>query len=258
MTENAETQTENVETQADKKAPVAMLKQPFVIALIIIGVALVILIATQTSNKGNQSEMSASSGVDASLDTEAENAGIELTPPRLDGSDRNTPSIVKNMNQKPGSVSAPGLDMLLKGLESKVAADPANVGNRILLAQTYNELGMQDKALIEMRALQKEQPEDGRVNLVLGSILSSSSDTEMVKESISVLDKAKTDAGVQQYLVDMYKGDALIRMQDHDGALKHWKAALDNMPLSDNRRAVLEQRISNLSAKPKPANDAQS
>ena len=43
--------------------------------------------------------------------------------------------------------------------------------------------------------------------------------------------------------------DALIRLQDHDGALKHWKMALEEMPQADNRRAKLEQRINELSKK---------
>jgi predicted negative regulator of RcsB-dependent stress response len=47
--------------------------------------------------------------------------------------------------------------------------------------------------------------------------------------------------------VHMYKGDALIRMQDHQGALEQWKLALKDMPPADNRRSRLEQRISELS-----------
>ena len=106
---------------------------------------------------------------------------------------------------------------------------------------------MQDKALTELRNLQKDNPENGRVNLVLGSILSKSNDQEKLKESLPLLEKASNDKTVQQYLVNMYKGDALIRMQDHAGALKHWQLALEEMPQADNRRARLEQRVNELS-----------
>ena len=108
---------------------------------------------------------------------------------------------------------------------------------------------MQDKALAEMRTLQKDNPDNGRVSLILGSILSQSNDQESLKESLPLLEKASGDKTIQQYLVNMYKGDALIRLQDHDGALKHWKMALEEMPQADNRRAKLEQRINELSKK---------
>ena len=103
----------------------------------------------------------------------------------------------------------------------------------------------------------QDNPDNGRVNLVLGSILSKSNNPEDVKESLSLLDKAAADKTIQQYLVNMYKGDALIRMQDHAGALKYWQLALKDMPAADNRRATLEQRIKNLSANDKKAEDTQ-
>jgi predicted negative regulator of RcsB-dependent stress response len=108
---------------------------------------------------------------------------------------------------------------------------------------------MQDKALAGMRELQKEKPEDARVSLILSSMLSRSNDESKLKESLTILDKLSGDKTIQQYLVNMYKGDALIRTQDHDGALKHWKLALEDMPSADNRRAILEKRIADLSMK---------
>jgi cytochrome c-type biogenesis protein CcmH/NrfG len=131
------------------------------------------------------------------------------------------------------------------------------VDNRLLLAQTYNELGMQDKSLAEMRKLQKENPENHRINLILGSILSGSAEVEKLKESLILLDKASGDKTIQQYLVHMYKGDALIRMQDHEGALEQWKLALKDMPPADNRRTRLEQRVSELSARENKKEESQ-
>ncbi|WP_455200139.1 tetratricopeptide repeat protein [Kaarinaea lacus] len=225
----------------------SMIKQPFVAAIAIVAVAILIIWANQKSSP--DTAKTAATSDQASLDsTDTSSDSIQLKPPTT-GQD--TPRIVANMNQQqqsPGSVSAPGLEGLVKGLEDKVAADPTNINNRLLLAQTYNELGMQDKALTELRSLQKDNPDNGRVNLVLGSILSKSNDQDKVKESLPLLDKASSDKTVQQYLVNMYKGDALIRMKDHSGALKHWQLALEEMPVADNRRAKLEQRINELSA----------
>lgn len=227
----------------------AIIKQPFTIAIILIAIAILIIWANQkpSSDSNDVAAQSEQASGDAA-NTESE--AIQLKPPITANAGQDTPRIVANMNQQqsPGSVSAPGLEGLVKGLEDKVAADPTNVNNRLLLAQTYNELGMQDKSLAELRSLQKDNPDNGRVNLVLGSILSKSNDQEKVKESLPLLEKASGDKTIQQYLVNMYKGDALIRMKDHAGALKHWQLALDEMPPADNRRAKLEQRINELSA----------
>jgi tetratricopeptide (TPR) repeat protein len=246
---------------AQQNSVASILKQPYAIALIIIAIAIGIIWISQkpelaasgtASTAANSNATQTANSVQA-----ASNKGSGTMPlkPQAPGGD--TPQIVAKMNQqrKSGSVSAPGLDRLVKGLEEKVAADPGNIDNRLLLAQTYNELGMQDKALTEMRALKKQNPDHGRVNLILGSMLSRSSDPEKVKESLPLLDKASGDKTIQQYLVELYKGEALIRMQDHEGALKHWKKALENMPPTDNRRAKLERRIAELSAKEGKAAD---
>lgn len=245
---------------AQQNSLASILKQPYVIALIIIAIAIGIIGISQkpestpstmaSSAAKNSATPTSNSSQTASNDGSGEGSGtMPLKPQAPGGGD--TPQIVSKMNQqrKSGSVSAPGLDRLVKGLEEKVAADPSNVNNRLLLAQTYNELGMQDKALTEMRALKKQNPDHGRVNLILGSMLSRSDDPEQVKESLPLLDKAAGDKTIQQYLVELYKGEAMIRMQDHEGALKHWKKALENMPPTDNRRAKLERRIAELSAK---------
>lgn len=230
---------------AENKNAASLLKQPFVIAIALVVIALIIVLASQKSmtpdSEQGQGAATENSGAE----------GIKLKPPTTASAGQNTPKIVQSMSsagQKEGQVTAPGLESLVSGLEQKVKADPS-VSNRLLLAQTYNELGMQDKALAGIRELQKENPEDGRVNLVLSSMLSRSNDEAKLKESLTILDKLSGDKTVQQYLVNMYKGDALIRVQDHDGALKYWKLALESMPAADNRRAILEKRIADLSIK---------
>ncbi|MGD8570036.1 MAG: hypothetical protein PVJ39_18255 [Gammaproteobacteria bacterium] len=248
---------------AQQNSVASILKQPYVVALIIIAIAIGIIWISQkpeSAVSGMATTAAKNSARQAAgPDQAATNSGSGAMPMKPQAPGGDTPQIVAKMNQqkKSGSVSAPGLDRLVKGLEDKVAADPGNIDNRLLLAQTYNELGMQDKALTELRALKKQNPDHGRINLILGSLLSRSSDPEKVKESLPLLDKASSDKTVQQYLVELYKGEALIRMQDHEGALKHWKKALENMPPTDNRRAKLERRIAELSAKEgKAANDS--
>ena len=176
-----------------------------------------------------------------------------LSAPALGGE---LPAIVKrygNAPQTPGTtpsptakMAAPGLENLLAGLESKVKGDPTNVSNRILLAQTYQELGFRDKALNEARDIAEKNPSHLRARLVLASILSKSQQQAELKEAVTLLDSLRSQAEVKQFLVQMYLGDALIRMGDHQNALANWKSALESMPAMDNRREELQQRIKNL------------
>jgi cytochrome c-type biogenesis protein CcmH/NrfG len=241
----------------NENSKTSLIKQPAVIALGLVVVAVAVILVNEKSDSldTDTAAMNTTQSTESATSPEGLDSGMQIKPQAPGG---DTPRIVANMNQeRAGSVSAPGLENLVKGLEDKVASDPTNVNNRLLLAQTYNELGMQDKALTEMRSLQKDNPDNGRINLILGSILSNSSDQEKVKESLTLLDKASGDKTIQQYLVHMYRGDALIRMQDHEGALEQWKLALKDMPPADNRRARLEQRVSELSAMENKKQEAQ-
>jgi tetratricopeptide (TPR) repeat protein len=149
----------------------------------------------------------------------------------------------------PGRLQAPDLGSLLGRLEDKVKAEPENMGNRLLLAQTYNELGLADKALNEARAARAQDPAHARAKLVLASILSARDNAEGLQEAKGLLEELKTDDGTKQYLVAMYLGDTSIRMGDHDAALSYWQQAVDTMPVSDNRRPAIEKRIADLSAR---------
>ena len=147
---------------AEQNFAASLLKQPFIIALLLVAVAIVIIWANQkpATDAGITGTSQNMDSADQPGDV-ASGEAIQLKPPTTAGAGQDTPRIVQKMNAPQstagaGSVAAPGLDSLLKGLEEKVAADPTNVNNRMLLAQTYNELGMQDKAMTEMRALQKD------------------------------------------------------------------------------------------------------
>jgi len=228
------------------------INQPSVIA----GVLIVVAISIAWINNASRSSISGNtqSETAGNVGTEGNANSFQLKPASTGNAGQEVPRIVQNMNSsqvnQEGAVNAPDLGRLVKGLEDKVAADPSNVNNKLLLAQTYNELGMQNKAIKTMRAIQKEQPNDGRTNLIFVSILSRSNDQKNLKESLSIMDKLSKDKTIKQYLVNLYRGDSLIRMQDHAGALKYWKLALKEMPSEDNRRAIIEQRIANLGTTP--------
>ena len=145
-----------------------------------------------------------------------------------------------------GRLTAPDLSSLLGRMEDKVKAEPGNISNRLLLAQTYNELGLADKALEEARAAAGQFPDHTRAKLVLASILSNRKNETELKEAVAVLKGLRGNAEVKQYLVEMYLGNAWIRMGDHQSAKDSWKLALEGMPVSDNRRAKIEKSIADL------------
>ncbi|NOZ54726.1 MAG: hypothetical protein GXP08_16585 [Gammaproteobacteria bacterium] len=231
-------------------------KYPFSIAMFIIVIVIFIVWLNQKDNAATDSSLlsiSPEAGMVAEPSATTPGNFQLKAPSAVTGAGRNTPNIVENMNRNRmagsvGAVSAPGLGGLLSGLEDKVKSEPGNINNRLLLAQTYNELGLQDKALVELRDMWRENPEHVRVNLVLASILSQSDDQETLKESLALLDKVEEAKDIQPYLVYLYRGEALIRAQDHQGALASWEKALKTMPASDNRRTVLEKRIADINA----------
>lgn len=147
-----------------------------------------------------------------------------------------------------GQLTAPDLGSLLGRMEDKVKAEPGNINNRLLLAQTYHELGLSDKAISEARTAIEQHPDHARAKLVLGSILSKRKAENELNEAVKLLKSLKTNPDVKQYLVEMYLGDAWIRLGDHESAVVNWKKALEGMPVSDNRRAAIEKGIAEISA----------
>ena len=166
---------------------------------------------------------------------------------RLGGTAQVAPASASAPDSKAGGrLTAPDLSSLLGRMEEKVKAEPGNISNRLLLAQTYNELGLADKALEEARAAAGQFPEHTRAKLVLASILSNRKNETELKEAVGVLKGLRGSAEVKQYLVEMYLGNAWIRMGDHQSAKDSWKLALEGMPVSDNRRAKIEKSIADL------------
>lgn len=150
-------------------------------------------------------------------------------------------------NTQPGQLTAPDLGSLVGRMEDKVKAEPDNINNRLLLAQTYSELGLEDKAITEARTAIDLQPDHARAKLVLCSVLSKRKGENELNEAVTLLKSLQSNPDVKKYLVDMYLGDAWIRLGDHKAAVASWKMALEGMPPADNRRATIEKNISEIS-----------
>jgi len=233
----------------------AWLRHPGSIVLII-AVVLMFVIMNEQSRQSTRSGSSvgapsaSSDGVDniAPTDSKPKRGGeLPKIVRQFAAPTTGSPSGTKT-TQAPGSLQAPDLGSLLGRLEDKVKSDPANIGNRLLLSQTYNELGLGDKALEEVRAALVQAPDNARAQLVLASILSARQNDADLNEAKALLDGLKLNVKVKQYLVAMYLGDAFIRLGDHGAALKNWKQALETMPPTDNRRAQIEKRIADMNA----------
>jgi len=138
---------------------------------------------------------------------------------------------------------APMLADLVGRLEAKVKTDPANIGNQILLAQTYSELGRTEEGVAILRKVAQTKVETPRVNVVLASLLSKSDKPEDWSAALKLLDDAtKADAG-QAGIAELYRGRVYIAQGKKDVAIKTWKAALKRIPAADNARAQLEQEL---------------
>ncbi len=237
------------------------IRQPASIVLVIAFVIMFLMLTDQSQQQeGMSSSQAGKTTIAPSMDTPS--AAMPL-PGDLAGKKSQVmggelPRIVQRLgspapgstaSSKPdGRLTAPDLGSLLGRLEDKVKAEPNNVSNRLLLAQTYNELGLVDKSLQEVRAAVKQFPDHSRAKLVLASILSKRKNEAELKEAVGILKELQGDTDAKQYLVEMYLGDAWIRMGDHQSAKKSWKLALEGMPVSDNRRAKLEKGIAGIVA----------
>jgi cytochrome c-type biogenesis protein CcmH/NrfG len=224
----------------------SLVRHPVSFAILVLSVVILIVWFDYKSTYKSSSMVSAvEQNGPAAMPDNGPTKPIRLAPP---GSQ---PSIMDQAQPAMGDqqqTSAPAIDALLGGLEAKVKAEPGNLDNRILLAQTYKELGRAPDALTELRSIHQQQPDNPRANLVLASILSQSSDPKELDEALELLANIKDDMTVQPYLIHLYKGDALIRKQNHQGALENWKQALATMPESDARYAVLEKKVLDLTS----------
>lgn len=154
--------------------------------------------------------------------------------------------------ETPPSPAAPmnagNLADLLPGLEAKVAANPQDVDQRVLLAQTYGELGQHDKAVRELRTAHRAAPPDARIDILLATALMDGGAAKDLRESYRLLDEAVGRKPEVAPMARLYQGDILTRLGDTRGALRVWKDYLGKMPAGDPRRTLFEDKIAQASA----------
>jgi cytochrome c-type biogenesis protein CcmH/NrfG len=108
--------------------------------------------------------------------------------------------------------TAMNLSGLVAGLEKKVAANPENIDQQLLLAQTYSELDNRDKSLKLLRVLNKQAAKNAQVKITFATILMKGEDKQELKEASQLFDeviKLKPDAAS---MARMYQGEIRAKL----------------------------------------------
>jgi cytochrome c-type biogenesis protein CcmH/NrfG len=119
--------------------------------------------------------------------------------------------ILEPMTQEPAAMSLGGL---VAGLEKKVAANPENIDQQLLLAQTYNELDNRAKSLNLLNTLLKRFPGNVQVKITRASILMTGTSKEELTEAYQLFAeviKLKPDAAS---MARLYQGEIRVKL-DH-------------------------------------------
>ena len=113
--------------------------------------------------------------------------------------------------QEPAASSLSGL---VAGLEKKVAANPENIDQQLLLAQTYNELDNRAKSLNLLNSLRKRFPGNVQVKITLASILMTGTNKEELTEAAQLFEeviKLKPDAAS---MARLYQGEIRVKLDN--------------------------------------------
>lgn len=138
------------------------------------------------------------------------------------------------------------LRSLLPKLEAKVAANPNDIGQQILLAQSYVELGQRQKGLQRLRDLHKKKPGQHDISFILASVLMKSADKIELLESSRLFRAMKKDSTMAQNrkgLLDLYYGQVLLRLDKKPQAVKIWRMALKRLPAADRHRSLIQSEL---------------
>jgi cytochrome c-type biogenesis protein CcmH/NrfG len=142
-----------------------------------------------------------------------------------------------------GQGGPPSLEALLPQLERKVAANPKDIDQRLLLAQTYNEVGQREQGLKTLRAVHRDVPGNTTATIMLATMLMIGNDPKELQESFTLLDEAVRTRPALEVMARLYQGDIRQRLGDPAGAKKIWSEQLAKMPAGDQRRAMYENKL---------------
>jgi cytochrome c-type biogenesis protein CcmH/NrfG len=121
------------------------------------------------------------------------------------------PSVHEPAMKEPAAMSLSGL---VAGLEKKVAANPENIDQQLLLAQTYNQLDNRAKSLQLLHSLNKQEPKNAQVKITLATILMTGEDKQELKEASQLFDNAiKLNPEVAS-MARLYQGEIRVKLDN--------------------------------------------
>lgn len=151
-----------------------------------------------------------------------------------------------------GAPQLPSLNDLLPGLEAKVATNPRDIDSRLLLAQTYAEVGQRDKALKNLTALRSEQPGNAHVAFVSAAVLMAGGDAGELRQAFDLLEQSRKQPALAP-MARFYQGEIRLRQGDTAGARTLWQDELQKMAPDDRQRGLFEAELAKLHT-PAPKN----
>jgi len=112
--------------------------------------------------------------------------------------------------QEPAVMSLGGL---VAGLEKKVASNPENIDQQLLLAQTYSELDERAKSIKLLRALNKQAPKNAQVKITFATILMKSENKQELKEASQLFEDAIKLKPEAASMARMYQGEIRVKLE---------------------------------------------
>jgi cytochrome c-type biogenesis protein CcmH len=138
---------------------------------------------------------------------------------------------------------APSLNDLLPGLEAKVAANPRDIDQRLLLAQTYNEIGDRQKGIDALQAIHRDQPDNTRAALLLATTLMDQGSASDLRAAFALLDEAARRKPELAVMARLYQGEIRAQLGDREGAQRIWRAQLAQLPPGSPQRELYENKL---------------
>lgn len=114
-----------------------------------------------------------------------------------------------SMAEEPAVMSLSGL---VAGLEKKVAANPENIDQQLLLAQTYSELDNRTKSIKLLRKLNLQTPKNAQVKITFATILMKSEDKQELKEASQLFEEAIKLKPEATSMAKMYQGEIKVKL----------------------------------------------
>lgn len=208
---------------------------PAIAIVLIVIVVIVVLVGEQGDDKGQLPQAAMGDGA---------GAGVAAPGPAAAPFKPQQSPVSPQAQEK--SSAAPMLDNLVSGLEEKVKADPGNLNNKLLLAQTYAELDRMDQAIALVRELPQDTGGDTRITLVSAMVLGKSDNPEHLKEALALLSQLEAGEPARKGQVLLHKGKVQAKMGDNDGAKTTFQQGLDQLAPTDPIRQEIEKELAKL------------